>query len=263
MYGFLRSPKWILGHVLVVVAVAAFLTAGLWQLDRRDARREENALVAERSTGAPVPIDELLGEHGEDPAALAYRAATVTGRYAVADEVVVTGRSFDGAPGMHVLTPLVTDEGRTVVVDRGWVPYEAQPDPPITAALPPQGEITVTGVLFPDQPGARSGPEGAGSGEIDYMTSVDLGLVATPELPPLVPVHLAITAQDPPGGPLPRAAEPPPLDEGPHLNYALQWFLFTGIALIGYPLLVWRTARDRRREATTDEPSVPTASASR
>ena len=249
VYGFLRTPKWIFGHVLALVAVVTFVSAGFWQLDRLADRRAYNALVAERSAAPPTDLAELLDTVGEDGEALAYRRASVTGRYVPDHEVVVTGRSLDGAPGMHVLTPLVTDAGRTVIVDRGWVPYEADPAPPIAEALPPEGQVTVTGLLFPDEPGARSGPEGAGSGEIAYVTQVDLGLLATPDLPPLVPAYLLASAQEPAGdGPLPRPVEPPALDEGPHLSYAVQWFLFTAIVLIGYPLLVWRTARERRRE---------------
>lgn len=264
MYGFLRTPKWILGHILVVVTVVSFVAAGFWQLDRLASRRAYNALVSERGEGPPQDLTELLAAVGEDGDALAYHMATVTGRYRTDREVVVTGRSLDGQPGMHVLTPLVTDTDRTVIVDRGWVPYEVQPDPPVATALPPEGEVTVTGMLFPDEPGARSGPQGAGSGDIDYVTQVDLGLLATPDLPPLAPVYLAMAEQQPAqSGALPRTVEPPPLDDGPHLSYAVQWFLFTAIVLVGYPLLVWRTARERRRDAAAGAERVPAASSPR
>ena len=39
----------------------------------------------------------------------------------------------------------------------------------------------------------------------------------------------------------------PTLDEGPHLSYAIQWFIFSTIAVVGYPLILRRKARDGDR----------------
>jgi cytochrome oxidase assembly protein ShyY1 len=40
----------------------------------------------------------------------------------------------------------------------------------------------------------------------------------------------------------------PPQDNGPHLSYAVQWFIFSTIAVIGYPLILRRNARSRDEE---------------
>jgi cytochrome oxidase assembly protein ShyY1 len=46
-----------------------------------------------------------------------------------------------------------------------------------------------------------------------------------------------------------REAEPPSVPSGPHLSYAVQWFLFTGVVLVGYPLLLRRALRRDRLAA--------------
>ena len=53
-------------------------------------------------------------------------------------------------------------------------------------------------------------------------------------------------------GALLTAVEDPTLNEGPHLSYAIQWFTFSTIAVIGYPLILRRNARQRRDEREAD-----------
>jgi surfeit locus 1 family protein len=59
--------------------------------------------------------------------------------------------------------------------------------------------------------------------------------------PDLLPLIVQANAAEPPLTPVP----PPDLDdEGPHLSYAVQWFLFAGVAAVGYPILLHRRAGD-------------------
>ena len=62
--------------------------------------------------------------------------------------MILYGRSLDGQAGNHVLTPLVLADGRAVVVDRGWVPFEMD-EPPVADGAPPgETEVEVEGTLF-------------------------------------------------------------------------------------------------------------------
>ena len=72
------------------------------------------------------------------PEDLAWRPAEVSGDYDRGEEVILYGRTQDGRPGDHVLTPLVLTDGTAVVVDRGWIPFEPERDPrsPRPAAAP-------------------------------------------------------------------------------------------------------------------------------
>lgn len=251
MYRFLRTPKWIAGHVLALTAVVVFVACGFWQLDRLQHVRADNALQTARLAEAPAPLAEVLAEAGGDPEALAYRRVTVTGSYDVAEEVLLSTRPYQGNPGHRLLTPLVpASGGQAVVVDRGWVPLDLD-QPPVREAAPaePGTTVTVSGILLAPEESSGFGPR-TQEGEVDYLGHVDVGRLQQQVDEPLVPAYVLAQTQDPaPPGQLPVPGELPVQDEGPHLNYAGQWFLFATVVLVGYPLLLQRTARERREAA--------------
>lgn len=233
----------------MVLAVAALcVSLGLWQLRRLDERRDLNARIVEGLEAQEEPLADALDE---PPEALAYRRVTATGRYLPEQEVLLGPRSRDGAPGYDVLTPLLTGDGG-ILVNRGWVPF-ALSSPPIAEAAPPEGDVTVTGYLLPSREAARAGPVGAA--ELDFVSDVDIDRLQGQISIPLAPVYLVRTGQSPALGDLPRPGTTPELDEGPHLSYAVQWFLFATIAVVGYPFLVRRQARDAcvKRGESRDE----------
>jgi surfeit locus 1 family protein len=243
-YAFARRPKWILSHLLVLVLVVVMINLGFWQLRRLDEKRDRNALIEERMDEPVAQIDEVV-DQGSDLAAgedVRYRRATATGTYAAEDQVLVRNRSFDGAAGSWVLTPLVLDDGTAVVVNRGWVPVtgDLELDP---AAAPPTGTVDVEGLVEETQERGRFGPRDPEDGTLAVLSRVDLARYQAQVDLPLYPVWLQLTEQEPAQGDMPTPVEPPELDEGPHLGYAVQWFTFTAIALIGYPLILRRRAR--------------------
>jgi surfeit locus 1 family protein len=219
-------------HVAAVGAVVLFLVLGAWQLSRHAERQAYNELVAERAVLPPEPVAALLGL-GDDAAA--YRAAVATGVYRLDDELLLTGRARDGQPGHHVLTPLEGPHG-VLVVDRGWVPF-ALDTPPVEEAGPPTSRVTVTGVLLPGEPPAplsRGGDDPA-----LRLTRVDLDRIDAQVEGELAPLYLLLDDQSPAqAGALPVPAALPPLESGPHLAYAGQWFLFAVVVTVGYPLLL-------------------------
>jgi cytochrome oxidase assembly protein ShyY1 len=216
----------------VAVAVTAALVAavcvrlGFWQLSRLEERRTTNAAIR---SGLAAPPEALTGA----PASAGYRRVTASGTYDDARTLVLYGRPRNGAPGNHVLTPLRLPDGSGVLVDRGWVPSGGQTE---DVPLPPTptGSVEVAGVLLP----------GAQDGRLEGRTvdRVDLDTIGA-ELPyPIGQGYLLLRRQVPASrSPVPAAL--PPLDEGPHLSYAIQWFSFGGIALVGGGVLLRRTRR--------------------
>lgn len=248
---FLRSPRWVAGHVLVLVTVVLFAGLGAWQLERLDSRRDYNALLGGRMEQAPVPLGDLSAGTGS-PAAIeadGYRRVTATGTFRHEDEILLSTRSHDGRPGHHVLTPLVTD-GTVLLVDRGWVPLDRN-QPPIADAAPPQGPVTVRGVLFPSQEARTSGTFDGRDGVLQFVSHVDLPVLARALDERLYPLYLLAQEQTPgqPGA-LPVQADLPELTEGSHLSYAGQWFLFALVVAFGYPYLLRRSYLDQRDGAS-------------
>ena len=255
MYAFAREPKWIVRHVFVVVLVVLMVIAGLWQLNRLQEKKDRNALVRARQDEPVAPIDEIVSaadatDVGGD---VRFREASATGVYDEDAEVLVRNRSFDGAPGSWVLTPLVLDDGTAVVVNRGWVPVTGEQALSPVAA-PPGGEVEVQGLLEQTQTRGSFGPTDPDDEVLDTLSRVDLDRYQEQVDADLYPVWLQLEAQDPPQGVQPTPVEPPELSEGPHLGYAVQWFTFTLIALIGYPMILRRRAR---QAPEPDEAEVP------
>ena len=240
---FLFSLRWVLGHVLVLLIIGACVVAGFWQLDRLHQRRAFNERVTRQLRLAPQPLQDVLPASGPvDVKALSYRRVEVEGTYDSRREVILVARVLNEQNGNHVLTPLLTDDGRALIVDRGWVPFQLD-QPPVAQASPPAGIVRVVGVLFPPEV-TTSAPRGS---PVPQLTRVDLKRLAN-QLPyPVDPLYLWLQRQDPsPAGNLPVVAPLPDLTASPpHLSYAIQWFTFATIGLVGYPILLRREIQRR------------------
>ena len=250
---FWLQPKWLVGHVLVVVLAVAFVNFGFWQLRRLEERRAVNAAIASRSALPAQPVGDVV-----DPASgfadvehLVYRRVSARGTYDGDASVLVRSRSLDGRPGFHVLTPLVTDEGAALVVNRGFAPFTAEAAQALSATRPPTGEVEVWGLLLGTQEREGIGPTDPPEGVLREIARVDLGRLQQQYGIDLYPLSLQLEAQEPAPAPgqLPVLLPPPAQGEGNHLAYAVQWFAFAAVGAGGWPLLLRATARDRRREA--------------
>jgi surfeit locus 1 family protein len=240
---FLFTRRWVLGHLLVLVIIAGCVVAGFWQLDRLHQRRIFNARVARQLRLAPEPLQSLVPSNGKvSIGSLAYRRVEVEGTYDPRHEVVLVARVLGEQNGNHVLTPLVMSGGEGLIVDRGWVPFELT-QPPVQQAGPPVGPVRLAGVLFPPEATTTR----ANGSPRPQVTKVDLGLLAHQMPYPIWPVYLWLQGQAPAQpGTLPTLAPLPDLTASPpHLSYAIQWFTFATIGLVGYPLLLRREIHQR------------------
>jgi surfeit locus 1 family protein len=257
---FALRPKWIVRHVAVVVLVVTMVLLGLWQLRRLDEKRDYKALVEARQevpaddVRAVVPADARVGDDAVD--GVLYRTVTASGTYEDGDTVVVENRTYNSASGAWVLTPLRLDDGSAVVVNRGFIGYDR--DGEIVPPPAPSGSVTVTGLLFPSQHRGRIGPTDPSEGKLDVLARVDLDRLQAQVDYPVLPAYVQLVDSDPAeaaaaaDGPAIVPLGPPEPDEGPHLSYAVQWFIFTTIAAGGYALLLRRVARDQATEAAGD-----------
>lgn len=246
MYRFALRPRWILSHLFALVVVVGCLNLGLWQLQRHDERAERNATVEARTELPSVSVVDLLtglGSGGGDVDSLRYRSATATGTY-LDDVLLVDNRSRDGLPGAWVLSPLRLDDGSVLVVNRGFQGFE---DGTIEPPPPPAGDVRVEGTLVPwdGDCGIRTDDAGDPAGMACLNREGAQQAFGSAVLPVVVQRRLSA-----PPAPVELTPVPlPELDAGPHRSYAAQWFIFGTIALVGYPLILRRVARDRAAEA--------------
>jgi len=253
---FVRRPKWILSHVGVLLLIVAMIGAGVWQIGRHRERADRNELIEARAAEQPVDLGAVVTVTDDDSVGDAeqYRRVTVTGEYRTEDEVLIRNRTYDGAPGWWVITPLVTEDGWAVAVNRGWIPLVFEADAPRPGTEPPDGRITVTGTVQPSRRAEGLQVADPAEGRLSSLARPNVERLAAqldyPLLPVLVQLDDDTPADAPPGEdvqPIPLSL--PSLDGGPHASYAVQWFVFTTIAVIGYPLVLRRVARGGPRPA--------------
>lgn len=214
------------GAAAAVAIAAVCVRLGFWQLDRLAQRRARNAEAVGRLALPPL---DLVGRVAADSAR--GRRIVARGVYDFARERVWPLRSFDGTPGVALVTPLRLPDGSAVFVDRGWVP---SPDAyHVDRALyrePDSATVEGLGVIPPPANPPR------GRDDVDPRALRD-------SLPyAVLPFFLQQTG--PParqGRGLPRRWPPPSLDDGPHLSYAIQWFSFALIIVVGTGALLRKT----------------------
>jgi len=253
---FAFSPRW-LGYlgVAIVFAVVCVLLAN-WQLARREEKETEIALVAENFDATPVDVQEALPELDHWRHDLEWLPVTLTGRYLIDEQTLVRNRPHNGQPGFDVLTPLQLESGDVFIVDRGWLPTGSAQDEPDAVPRPPAGEVTVVARLKEGEPAipGRGAPDG-------QIATVQLDeLQDRIGAPTYTGAYGLLDSETPaPQDPPPLAVAKPVPDEGPHLSYAFQWFVFgiLGFAFLGYAI------RQEYRHRNADDPAERARAAER
>jgi surfeit locus 1 family protein len=199
-----------------LAAAAVCVRLGVWQLHRLHERRERNAtLLAARERPALEVTRALVADSARG------RRLHARGIYDYAHERLWRPRSYQGVPGVALITPLRLADGAAVLVDRGWAPSPDAYHVDQHAYREPDS-ADVLGIGMP-APRAR--------GDVDPTRLRDslpyplLQFVLQP-LPPSTALH-----RPPPPGLVRWPA--PALTDGPHLSYAIQWFSFAVIILVG------------------------------
>ncbi|WP_420629499.1 SURF1 family protein [Candidatus Leptofilum sp.] len=236
----LFSRRWVGGTILVFVAIGLFVRLGIWQLDRLEQRRAENAVLQVVLDSPPLDLAEPLPDA---PEALENRLATVTGRYDFAHEWVLLLQTWQGRPGVQLVTPLMIEGSETaVLVNRGWVPQADYDEGAFDQYRVESGVVQIEGYLALSQPSRGEGNEAAGS-EL-YRIEIPAIQAALPY--ELLPVFLVESpGEDVELNPPLRAAREVDLSEGPHLGYAVQWFIFSLLTGGLYLVFVRRSERER------------------
>jgi cytochrome oxidase assembly protein ShyY1 len=253
VYRFLLTRRW-LGLLLVALCVAsACVFLGRWQIHRLEYKMSSNHLVSGNAAAAPVPPARFLRVNHRPDQADQWRRVRATGRYETAHTLLVRNRSLNGAVGLDVLVPFVTDDGTALLVNRGWVPVdESVPGgAPKTLPAPPVGRVTILARIRDSEPASTTGTPPAGQ-----VTRIDTSSIARGLPYPVYGGYGELTHERPRPAHAPVLLPLPELSEGPHLAYAVQWFLFAVMALGYFGLLARREAHERQAVAEGRAPVV-------
>lgn len=240
-----RRTGRIVGTLLVVFIAAVCVRLGFWQLSRLDEKQTRNAALAARSAEPAIQLTSAA----TDSAGLTWRHASARGYYDDARSIVLPGRSYHGSPGVLLLTPLRLEGARAVLVQRGWVPSLDAATIDVDA-FRTDTMVTVDGLLLPFLDDENTIATGATIAPTDTFRRVWYAIDADrlrAQFPyPLLPFRLQRLPAAPTGAnargtrgmAYPLAQPAPGLDEGPHLGYAVQWFSFALIFVVGWIALL-------------------------
>jgi len=248
--------------IFAIVVAAGCVRLGFWQLHRLADRRAANTMLAERLSMPPAPALEAV----RDTATAQYRRSTAAGTFDWDHELSLASRTREGSPGANILTPLrVPGTDTAVLVNRGWV-YAADAMSVDFARWRESNDAAVTGYLLAIPHGGRGAVSATNSPRVVRHLEYDSLAKRMPY--PIAPYILVATENRSPGSSptsrdsTPARLPPPLLDEGPHLGYAIQWFAFAVIGLVGAGAVA-RADRRGSHHATQTQPGRITSSGTR
>ncbi len=245
-WAFAFSRRWAGYFAIATVFAIVCCLLGVWQLNRRAEAWQEIERIDNNYSSLAAPLDTVLTSLDAFEDSQKWTPVLVTGRYLHDEQLLVRNRPYKGSPGFAVLTPLLLDDGRVFIVDRGWVSPGSAQDFPDFVPDAPRGTVTVEARLKaaePNLPG-RSAPEG-------QVATVELPAIAKIlDRPTFTGAYGLLVSEDPAPESRPLAAAKPVRDEGPHLSYALQWFVFAIFGYLGFGYAL----RQEYRVVNADDP---------
>ena len=228
----ITKEPWSFFKTIVALAfIFLCLIAADWQYTRGVDRQARNNVIEERIARAPIDLtarDEVLGNNE-------WQSMTTTGRFDSTQQILLRNRYWEGKYGYEVLTLFTSTSGEKFWVDRGWVQAGATATTAPVVTAVPNTEVSITGRFRLDS----SLPQGSffalpasGEGLVSELNAqakldtekfyIDLLSGSEASLTPAAPAQL------------------PPLSDGPHKAYALQWLFFGGLIVYGR-ILIRRT----------------------
>lgn len=237
MFRDLLRPRWIAFHLLVVAMVVIMINLALWQLDRHRERQDFNATLTARFDEPIVPLESLLGS---EPTDIEWRTVQVSGEYLAGADVSVVNVSQDGRAGFDPVSALVMNDGRIVLINRGFLP--------LAAAFPaaPDGPVTVTGTVRSSAQRKAGQIADPRDGVLTEVQRIDIDRLDQQIDGDVVDVYVELLASEPADSPALSRIASPDFTTGPHLSYVVQWCIFSLFAVFGWFVVVRRRVNASR-----------------
>ena len=226
-----KEPWSFFKTIIALGLVLLCIWAANWQYTRGVDRHARNNVIEERIAQSPIE----LSERDADPVNNEWQSVSTNGRFDSNQQILLRNRYSEGKYGYEVLTLFTSNSGEKFWVDRGWVQAGATATTPPKVTKVPEVDVSITGRFRLDSSlprGSFFALPGDGQGLVSELNAqsqldtekfyIDLLSGSDPSLTPAVPAQL------------------PPLSDGPHMAYALQWLFFGGLIVYGR-ILIRRT----------------------
>lgn len=252
-FTFLLRPGWIALILLVgVFSTICFTLLAPWQFSRHAETQARNAAIKESFHAKPRPLEQVLPDGRAPSARTEWMQVTFTGHYLPDSEVLAWQRTVLGQPAFEVLTPFRLENGRALLVNRGYIrPVQSTRAPDYPA--PPTGEVTLTARIRLNEHDAEQRPMFRHDGH-QWTYAINSETVQQGTGVELRPGSFSLVAGQP------GVLEPlplPQLNSGPYLSYAMQWLIFGTMAPLAVGYLVFTEARSSKAPSSPRSPTSP------
>jgi len=223
-----KEPWSFFKTIIALALVLLCIWAADWQYTRGVDRQARNNVIEERIARSAIDLearDVILGNNE-------WQSVTTNGRFDSSQQILLRNRYWEGKYGYEVLTLFTSTSGEKFWVDRGWVKAGATATTPPEVTSVPDNDVSITGRFRLDSSlprGSFFALPATGQGLVSELNAqsqmdtekfyIDLLSGSDPSLTPAAPAQL------------------PPLSDGPHKAYALQWLFFGGLIIYGRVLI--------------------------
>ena len=225
--------------VFTIPCLVILLGLGTWQVQRLFWKQGEIAKRIERAEGMPVSLPGSFPE----PQALEFTRVRLTGTFHHDEEFYLGARTESGRVGLNVVTPFTLTDGRTILINRGWVPEDLR-DPATRAEGQLEGEVTIEALLRTDGWKGFEFAKPPNKPAERFYFWLDLPVMDESTAEPIITAMYAdAVASDIPGG-YPIGGQTRIRLKNDHLEYAITWYSFAVILLVIYFLFHYRAEEE-------------------
>lgn len=263
--------RWLVAFLVTCLLALLCVALGQWQWDRRAERVAKNEVIFSNYDQPPGGLAQAIAAESAWTPAWQWTPVELTGTYLIDQATIIRSRPLNKAPGFYAVVPFADQRsGQVLLVNRGWFPTGDGPGG-LPAQLPqtPTGTVTAKVALRSAEPWQDTP---APAGQAFRITPAELhphalGGEFSAGTGALVSAGFGVLIAETPvaaGAPviLPR----PETDEGPHLSYSMQWYVFAAGCFVGLGVAArrsstWRNHRSssvpvkrvRQRQRTAEE----------
>lgn len=250
----MRQPRSLGLTLAVALMCVLFWRLGLWQWHRAETKRAQAHAISQAAKATPVAPESLLSTTDRPAKATQWRRVQLSGSYDSGRTVLLRNRTLDGQIGYEVFVPLVPTAGAALLIDRGFVPAGAAADSAVDVPPPPTGVVTTVARVRIAQRTSLAGLRFADIAGKPTVGRLDVARLSQRLAAPyeLYDAYAELLTESPSARDVPAPQEPDEPSDGLNLAYAVQWWIFCGVAVAGWWILLRRDTEAARAPVESD-----------
>jgi surfeit locus 1 family protein len=236
--------RW-LPALLILIVVAVTVRLGFWQRDRAHQKEALQAHItqyenapAETLGATPIPLKDIE-----------FHRVRATGQFMTEQVVYLDNRPYNDQAGFYVVMPFKLRDGGYVLVNRGWLPRNADVRTAMEPYDTPKGDIEIEGIARADASRAFELGQGGSAAHQKIRQNLDVHKYAAETGLPLQPFVIQQVSDD--GDKLVRDWPAPTTGIERNYGYMFQWW---GMAVAAVAFGLYAARRAAKKDQQVQDP---------